>query len=417
MSNTPKVRFAGFSKSWDERKLGDIAEIIGGGTPSTSNPEYWDGDIDWYAPAEMDGKRYATGSARKITELGLQKSSAKILPAERTVLFTSRAGIGKMAILKHPGATNQGFQSLVMSDSYNPYFIYSMEEEIKAKAEGVASGSTFLEISGKMLGNIKIFVPSKQEQDAVSECFERVDNFISLHQCEYEKLVALKAACLDKMFPKKGNKVPQMRFAGFAKDWEQSKFKDSFEFLTNNTLSRAELDERSGSIYNLHYGDILVKFGETLNLERDVLPYISDKTNVPKTDFLQNGDVIITDTAEDDAVGKCTEIVGASDSKIVSGLHTIPCRPYKEFAKGYLGYFMNSPVYHDQLVPLMQGTKVTSISKSALQGTMIYYPSDIKEQTLIGEFFMGLNNLITLQQKKVKKLKQIKQALLHNMFV
>ena len=170
-------------------------------------------------------------------------------------------------------------------------------------------------------------------------------------------------------------------------------------------------------IYNLHYGDILVKFGETLNLERDILPYISDKTNVPKTDFLQNGDVIIADTAEDAAVGKCTEIIGASDSKIVAGLHTIPCRPYKKFAKGYLGYFMNSPVYHDQLVPLMQGTKVTSVSKSALQSTMIYYPSDIKEQTLIGEFFMGLNNLITLQEQKVKKLKLLKQAMLHNMFV
>ena len=144
----------------------------------------WDGDIDWYAPAEMEGKRYATSSVRKITELGLQKSSAKVLPAERTVLFTSRAGIGKMAILKRPGATNQRFQSLVIGDSFNPYFIYSMGEEIKSKAEGVASGSTFLEISGKMLGNIEISVPSKQEQDAIAEYFERLDDLITLHQRE-----------------------------------------------------------------------------------------------------------------------------------------------------------------------------------------------------------------------------------------
>lgn len=123
--------------TWEQRKLGEIAEIVGGGTPSTSNPSYWDGDIDWYAPAEMEGQRYAVGSVRKITEAGLQNSSAKILPAHKTVLFTSRAGIGKMAILKLPGATNQGFQSLILKDGYNPYFIYSMGEEIKAKAEGV----------------------------------------------------------------------------------------------------------------------------------------------------------------------------------------------------------------------------------------------------------------------------------------
>ena len=117
--------------SWEQRKLSDLAEIVGGGTPDTNNLAYWDGDIDWYAPAEMEGQRYAVGSVRKITELGLQKSSAKMLPAHRTVLFTSRAGIGKMAILQRPAATNQGFQSLVLRDGTDPYFIYSMGDKIK----------------------------------------------------------------------------------------------------------------------------------------------------------------------------------------------------------------------------------------------------------------------------------------------
>ena len=152
----PFLMFQEYTSAWEQRKLGEIAEIVGGGTPSTSNPAYWDGDIDWYAPAEMEGQRYAVGSVRKITDDGLQHSSAKMLPPDKTVLFTSRAGIGKMAILKRPGATNQGFQSMILKESYNPYFIYSMGDEIKAKAEGVASGSTFLEISGKMLGNIEI---------------------------------------------------------------------------------------------------------------------------------------------------------------------------------------------------------------------------------------------------------------------
>ena len=169
---------------WEQRKLGEIANIVGGGTPSTSISEYWNGDIDWYAPAEMEGKRYANGSAKKITKLGLQNCSAQILPAGRTILFTSRAGIGKMAILKRPGSTNQGFQSLVLNQEINPYFIYSLCDEIKEKAESVAAGSTFLEISGKALGNIEILMPKELEQNKVSNYFLKLDNLITLHQRE-----------------------------------------------------------------------------------------------------------------------------------------------------------------------------------------------------------------------------------------
>ena len=121
----PEMRFAGFSGDWEEKKLGEIADIIGGGTPDTNNEEYWNGDIDWYSPAEIEENQiYADKSERTITELGLQKSSAKILPANITVLFTSRAGIGKTAILRKPAATNQGFQSLVLKNETDTYFVY-----------------------------------------------------------------------------------------------------------------------------------------------------------------------------------------------------------------------------------------------------------------------------------------------------
>ena len=198
--SVPEIRFAGFTEAWEQRKLSEMADIVGGGTPSTSNPEYWDGEIDWYAPAEMEGQRYATGSVRKITELGLQKSSATMLPAGKTVLFTSRAGIGKMAILQRSAATNQGFQSIVLKDGYNPYFIYSMGSQIKEKAESVASGSTFLEISGKMLGNLVLSIPNEAEQSRIADYFRNIDNLITLHQRELEKLKNIKKSMLEKMF-------------------------------------------------------------------------------------------------------------------------------------------------------------------------------------------------------------------------
>ena len=199
-ASVPEIRFAGFTDAWEQRKLGEIAEIIGGGTPDTNNAAYWDGDIDWYAPAEMEGRRYATRSTRRITELGLQRSSARMLPAGKTVLFTSRAGIGKMAILQHSAATNQGFQSLVLKDGYDPYFVYSTGSIIKEKAEGIASGSTFLEVSGKMLSGIEIAVPSMDEQGAVAAFFRSLDDLITLHQRKLEKLQNIKKSMLEKMF-------------------------------------------------------------------------------------------------------------------------------------------------------------------------------------------------------------------------
>ena len=117
--------------SWEQRKLGEVANIVGGGTPSTSNEKYWDGNIDWYAPAEIGEQIYAFWSIRKITEEGLKHSSAKLLPAFKTVLFTSRAGIGNMAVLQKDGATNQGFQSIVCNDCLVPYFVFSMGFPIK----------------------------------------------------------------------------------------------------------------------------------------------------------------------------------------------------------------------------------------------------------------------------------------------
>ena len=172
--------------------------------------------------------------------------------------------------------------------------------------------------------------------------------------------------------------------------------------LQNNTLSRADLSSEEGIAKNIHYGDILVKFGEVIDVKTESLPMISDETVIAKykSSFLQNGDVIVADTAEDETVGKCTEIAGLSDEIVISGLHTIPYRPLQKYAPGYLGYYMNSASFHNQLLPLMQGIKVTSISKTALQNTDILYPKSATEQAAIGTYFRNLDNLITLHQRK-----------------
>ena len=192
---------------------------------------------------------------------------------------------------------------------------------------------------------------------------------------------------------------PLIRFKGFTDDWEQRKFVSFFCMLSNNTLSRAELSD-SGTIKNIHYGDILVKFGEIIDSKHDNLPFVVDERKLGKNSSLENGDIVIADTAEDITAGKCVEVMVETGVKVVSGLHTIPCRPYQQYARGYLAYYMNSPSYHNQLVPLMQGTKVTSISKSALQETELSFPYAIKEQACLGRLFIALDHLITLHQRK-----------------
>ena len=169
--------------TWEQRKLGELAEIVGGGTPSTSVNSYWDGDIDWYAPAEIGEQIYLESSQLKITEEGLNKSSAKILPIG-TVLFTSRAGIGKTAILQKEGCTNQGFQSIVPNkEKLDSYFIFTRSEELKRYGETVGAGSTFVEVSGKQMANMELMMPKTMpEQQQIGEFFANLDHLITLHR-------------------------------------------------------------------------------------------------------------------------------------------------------------------------------------------------------------------------------------------
>ena len=191
-------------------------------------------------------------------------------------------------------------------------------------------------------------------------------------------------------------------FSNWTNTWEQRKLGDIFDFLQNNTLSRADLDAEAGVAKNIHYGDVLIKFGEYLDASSSALPYIPSRQIVDKFkgSLLQDGDVIMADTAEDATVGKCTEIAGLHGISTISGLHTIPLRPKEMFAPGYLGYYMNSGSYHDQLLPLMQGIKVMSVSRNAILNTNISFPVDSDEQAEIGGFFIRLDNLITLHQRK-----------------
>lgn len=170
--------------------------------------------------------------------------------------------------------------------------------------------------------------------------------------------------------------------------------------ISNNTLSRSELSYDEGLILNVHYGDILIKYGAILDIHKCEIPRIPDKK---KEDFrgslLQPGDIVIADTAEDETTGKACEIGTLFENSIVAGLHTMVARPNIEMASGYLGYYLNSNAYHCQLLPMMQGIKVLSLSRANVKKTALKLPKSTKEQQLIANYFIQLDNLITLHQR------------------
>ena len=198
---TPRIRFRGFTDAWEQRKLSDIASIVGGGTPSTINNDYWGGSINWFSPVEIGNEIYVNSSQNKITKEGYDNCSAKILPVG-TILFTSRAGIGKTAILTEKGCTNQGFQSIVPNiDKLDSYFIYSRSDELKKYGEAIGAGSTFVEVSGKQMAEMKLMMPSTlKEQQVIGNFFKNLDHLITLHQRKCEKLKNIKKSLLEKMF-------------------------------------------------------------------------------------------------------------------------------------------------------------------------------------------------------------------------
>ena len=368
-------------------------EIIGGGTPDTNNTAYWNGNIDWYSPTEIGNKPYVSGSLKKISVLGLQKSSAKILPANKTILFTSRAGIGDMAILTKQGTTNQGFQSFILKNDVDIYFLYSMGFKIKDFALKNASGSTFLEISKSQLSQMKLYLPSLKEQTQIGNFFKQLDDTIALHQGTLEKYQKLKVSYLEKMFPKENELYPELRFPNFTDAWEQCKLGDVVNIImgqspdsknyTNNSsdhiLVQGNADIKNGFVYPRVWTTQITKQGHSGDLIMSVRAPVGD---IAKTEY----DVVL-------GRGVCA----------IKG-------------NEFIFQLLTKMKENDYWESLSTGSTFDSINSNDIKNAEIFIPS-LEEQTQIGNFFKQLDDTIALHQKELAKYQQIKTACLEKMFV
>lgn len=356
--------------------------MVGGGTPDTNNPLYWNGDINWFTPAEIGSNTYASKSERRITEEGLEHSSAKLLPAGRTILFTSRASIGLTAILTVDACTNQGFQSLVVSDRTDVFFLFGLCNQIKTQAIRNAAGSTFIEISGKQLARIPLQIPSLDEQRRIGKTVRTMDSLIDAEKRKLNLLKDKKTALLRQIFDQKA------RFKGYTDPWEQRKLGDilSYEQPYEYIVSSDD--------YSPVARTPVLTAGKTL-----ILGYTNEADGIKAA--TKDSPVIIFDdfTASSHIIDYSFK-VKSSAMKILSlrdSENDLYCIYYA------LTRIIRPSASHErQWISKYARATVTVPSKD--------------EQQVIGDFLRKLDRLIAAESRKIDLLELKKKALLQQMF-
>ena len=280
---------------------------------------------------------------------------------------------------------------------------------VKKKLSVLAVGTSQVVLSFEALKAAKFDLPCKDEQDKIAaflECLNaRIENQRTL-------VVALKKY-------KRGLSNSLFDRLSAGSESRLCIFGDMMTILQNNTFSRDNLSVGGNGVRNIHYGDVLIKYGAVLDLHSENVPVINAEQDISKfsaLSYLRNGDVVFADTAEDYTVGKSTEIIGAENIAALSGLHTIPCRPQDSFAPMYLGYYFNSDYFKKQLYPMIQGTKVSSISKSEIIKTKIIVPC-LQEQARIASIMSALDDRIDAAKHTTKDLIDLRSGLLQQLFI
>ncbi|KXT79401.1 Type I restriction-modification system, specificity subunit S [Streptococcus sp. DD11] len=421
MKNIPKLRFPEFkdTEPWEQRRLGEVGETKSGvGFPD--DEQGGNEGIPFYKVSDMNniGNEYQmTSSNNYVTEAQISRRKWKVIDKVPAIMF---AKVGAALLLNRKRLVNKPFlidnntMAYIPSSEWDINFCKVLFDTINLpKYSQVGALPSY---NGSDIEAIKIPLPSLPEQERIGSFFQTLDATIASHQRKLEHLKMRKKGLLQKMFPKNGESFPEIRFPEFTDAWEQRRLGEVADFsVKTNSLSREKLVIVEGDVKNIHYGDILVKYNNVLDYESSDIPFIAESEPGVKPEmFLQDGDIVFADAAEDYSVGKCIELTNISGN-IVSGLHTIVARPRINFASYFMGYYLNSDIYRKQVLPMIQGAKVSSISKRNLSITEISFPS-LPEQERIGSFFQTLDATIASHQRKLEHLKTLKKGLLQQLF-
>ncbi|MCG0330444.1 restriction endonuclease subunit S [Phocaeicola vulgatus] len=372
--NVPHLRFPEFSGEWVTKSINDLAVVIGGGTPDTTVKSYWDGEIQWFTPSEIGKNKYVDSSLRTITEVGLNNSSAKLLPPN-TILLSSRATIGECSLSLRECATNQGFQCLV-SKKCNVDFLYYLIQTKKKDLIRKSCGSTFLEISANEVRKIQVSVPSDVEQQKIAELLSLIDERIATQNKIIEDLKKLKSAISLKML--------------HSDSWEQFKIQDIASIGRGRVISSVEISQQENPLYPVYSSqtsnDGIMGYLDDFMFEGEYISWTTDGANAG-TVFYRNGKF------------NCTNVCGLLKLK-----------------KGFDAHFVSLVLAEATRMYVSTNLANPKLMNNTMGNIQIRLPK-LEEQKRISVVFRKLHGLLETHNSLIIKYSKQKQYLLSQMFI
>ena len=399
----PKIRFKGFADTWEQRKVGDYGEIVTGNTPSTQKEEYYSEDgILWVTPTDISSN-IIKDTAKKLSNEGIKV--ARKLP-KNSILVTCIASIGKNTMLENTGSCNQQINAVIPNTkNYNPYFLLTESELWSIEMKKSAAAGTMQIVNKTEFSEVNTYAPKIEEQVKLGHMFKQIDNLITLHQSKYDKLVNVKKALLEKMFPKDGKNVPEIRFKGFTDTWEQRKLGEYGDFTYGHSAPKWSVTP-DATTPCVRYGELYTKFGVKIDK-------VFSHTNMPhnKLVFSKGTEVLIPRVGEDPYdYNHCTwlSIPNVAIGEMISIYYTKQSPLFTAI--------MYNATLKNEFAIRVEGGSVTNLYYEKLKDIDVAFPK-IEEQEKISQFFYKIDNLITLHQHKLEKLKNMKKSLLNKMFI
>ena len=405
----PALRFKGFTDPWEQRKISELAEkTYGGGTPTTSNEAFWNGNIPWIQSSDIvDGKLMGVEPRKYITQTGLNSSATQLVPKDSIAIIT-RVGVGKLAYMPFSYSTSQDFLSLSKLNTEPFFTVYACYKKLQSELNTV-QGTSIKGITKDELLAKTISVPVYSEQKQIGSFFTQLDTLITLHQRKYEKLVNIKKSMLDKMFPKNGASVPEIRFKGFTDPWEQRKLGEICDFITKGatptTYGFSWQPDGVPFFRNDSIKDNVFVFGE--------FSYISEAANeVLKRSEVHGNDILIAITGDIGKVG----IIPDTVEKANINQHIARVRIRKEALPYFVYQYLASDDTQKEYQKIKTGLSMPQLSLEQVRDIVVKIP-EFNEQGKIADCLRRIDTLITLHQRKLEKLQNIKKSCLEKMFV
>lgn len=328
-------------------------------------------------------------------------------------VLTAGDGVGTGKVFHYINGKFDAHQRVYVMSNFRgilgKYFLYFFSKNFGAEVSKYTAKSSVDSVRRDMIAEMLIPVPSEDEQKDIYEAVSDVEQLIEILEKQLAKEKDIKQGAMQELLTGK------RRLPGFEGKWQLFVFGDLFDFIPNNAFTRAQMDV-SGRAKNIHYGDILTKYGAYISADSKDIPYIAKEIDLSRFSekcYLQSGDLVIADTAEDETVGKALEVINV-ECPVLAGQHTLLCRPKVRFAKKFLGYYLNGACYHDQLIPYIVGTKVSSVSKASMAQTRLVVP-DYEEQQAIAEIVSNMDSEIEALEQKLAKYRQVKQGMMQQL--